>query len=283
MHRRIALTLAIAWSTPVLSQGTTGAQVPPEPTSTPAASTDPAPSSAPLTTPAPATSQAPLRVQAPAGKPVGGATTDPPDIIIIDPEGPGTDRGESSRVRLPPPGPGREAFIRDFLRVDPKSNTPFVGHEVISASEFYGRIGRPDLVAASDGQTRKRIWLMALATAVTAGGVTAGVVVLGNAQSLNDPACFVSQTSYNNCVDRSKQTTLIGGLMIAGAVAVGGGILTWALTTSEMVTPPQETVRLATEYNRNLAIRHGAPSGAKLELLPSIGPGGASLSARLTF
>ena len=159
-----------------------------------------------------------------------------------------------------------------------------MGHEVISASEFYGRIGRPDLVAASDGQTRKRIWLMALATAVTAAGVTTGVVVLGNTQNLNDPACFVNgQTSYNDCVDRSKQTTLIGGLIIAGAVAVGGGILTWALITPEMVTPSQETVRLATEYNRNLAIRHGAPSGAKLELLPSIGPGGASLSARLTF
>ena len=114
--------------------------------------------------------------------------------------------------------------------------------------------------------------------------MTTGVVVLGNVQNLNDPACFVNgQASYNNCVDRSKQTTLIGGLIIAGAVAVGGGILTWALTTPEMVTPSRETVRLATEYNRNLAIRHGAPSGAKLELLPSIGPGGASLSARLTF
>jgi hypothetical protein len=276
MHRRIALTLAVACSAPALAQETA---TPPGPVVT-----EPAPSSAPLTTQGPpAASPAPLTIQAPAGKPAGGATNDPPEIIV-DPEGPGTDHGESSRVRLPPPGPGREAFLRDFLRVDPKSNTPFVGNKEMSASDFYGRIGRPDLVAASDGQTRKRIWLMAAATLVTAAGVGAGVLVLSNAQSLNDPACFVNgNTSYNTCVDRNHQTTLIGGLIIAGAVAAGGGVLTWALTTQEMVTPSKETVRLATEYNRNLAVRHGAPAGATLQLLPSIGPQGASLSARLTF
>ena len=106
----------------------------------------------------------------------------------------------------------------------------------------------------------------------------------GNAQNINDPHCLVNGVAgYNECVDRANQTTLIGGLIIGLGVVVGGGILTWALLTPEMVTPPEETVHLATEYNRNLAVRHGAPSGAQLQILPSIGPQGASLTARLTF
>jgi len=213
-----------------------------------------------------------------------GAAAQDPKEIIIEAESPHTDRGEKSRVRLPPPGPGREAFLREFIRVDPRANAPFVGTEFLSAKEFYGRIGRTDLVAASDGQTRKRIWLMSAATLVTAAGVAGGVVVLGNAQNLNDPRCFSNgNVSYNDCVDRANQTTLIGGLMVGLAVVVGGGILTWALLTPEMVTPPEETVHLATEYNRKLAVRHGAPEGAQLEILPSFGPKGGSLAFRLTF
>ena len=72
-------------------------------------------------------------------------------------------------------------------------------------------------------------------------------------------------------------------MIIGTAIVVAGGILTWGLLTPEMVTPSEETVRLATEYNRNLAVRHGAPSGAQLQILPSIGPQGASLTARITF
>jgi hypothetical protein len=278
MQRRIAMTLAIAWTMPVLAQGTTEIQVPPSPA--PAAPAAPAARpAAPLTVTGDTPATPAAQMKAPAAGPAGD-----PNEIIVESEGPNTDRGEGNRVRLPPPGPGRQAFLRDYIRVDPRANAPFVGTEFLSAKEFYGRIGRTDLVDASDARTRKRIWLMAAATLVTAAGVGVGAVVLGNAQSLNDPACFTnSNTSYNECVDRANQSTLIGGLIIGTAVAVGGGILTWALLTPEMVTPSEETVRLATEYNRKLAVRHGAPAGARLEILPSFGPKGASLSARLTF
>jgi len=276
----MALTLAIGWTMPVLGQGTTETQVPPASPEVAPAARQP---SVPPAAEAPAV--APLTVTTDA--PRAGATPQTPaeqKEIIIEPESPHTDRGEKSRVRLPPAGPGREAFLREFIRVDPRANSPFVGRESISAKEFYGRIGRTDLVAESDGQTRKRIWLMSAATLVMAGSVAGGLVVLGNAQNINDPHCLVNGVAgYNECVDRANQTTLIGGLIIGLGVVVGGGILTWALLTPEMVTPPEETVRLATEYNRNLAVRHRAPSGAQLQILPSIGPQGASLTARLTF
>jgi len=296
MHRPIALALAIAWSVPAFAQGQPEIQVPqaPPPAAAPAPSPAPAapltvtgdaPPAAPTPAAAVPAAAAPLTVTGEAGRAASPAQqpADPNEIVIEQDEGK-TNRGEGHRVRLPPPGPGRQAFLKEYIRVDPRANAPFVGTDFLSAKEFYGKIGRPDLVVASDSQTAKRIWLMSAATLVTVAGVAGGVLILGNAQSLNDPRCFANgNVSYNDCVNRANETTLVGGLIIGLAVAVGGGILTWALLTPEMVTPPEETVRLATEYNRKLAVRHGAPEGAQLQFLPSVGPKGASLSLRLSF
>jgi hypothetical protein len=288
MHRPTALALAIAWSVPAFAQGQPEIQVPqtPPPAATPAPSTVSGDAPPAATAPAAAAPAAvPLTVTGEAGR-SAPAMQQPanPNEIIVESDSPLTDRGEGNRVRLPPPGPGRQAFLKEYIRVDPRANAPFVGTDFLSAKEFYGRIGRTDLVAASDSQTAKRIWLMSAATLVTVAGVAGGVLVLSNAQSLNDPRCFSNgNTSYNDCVNRANETTLIGGLIIGLAVAVGGGILTWALLTSEMVTPPEETVRLATEYNRKLSVRHGAPEGVQLQFLPSVGPKGASFALRLSF
>ena len=288
MYRPIALALAVAGSMPAFAQGQPEIQVPqtPPPAAAPAAA---APQTAPPAATAPAAAApaaVPLTVTGDSTRsgPAVQKSADPNEIIIESDESK-TNRGEGHRVRLPPPGPGRQAFLKEYIRVDPRANAPFRGTDFLSAKEFYTQIDRPDLVAASDSQTAKRIWLMSAATLVTVGGIAGGVIVLGNAQNLNDPRCFANgNTSYNDCVNRANQTTLIGGLIIGLAVAVGGGILTWALLTPEMVTPPEETVRLATEYNRKLSVRHGAPpDAAQLQFLPSVGPKGASLSFRLSF
>jgi hypothetical protein len=49
-----------------------------------------------------------------------------------------------------------------------------------------------------------------------------------------------------------------------------------------MVTTPKETVRLATEYNLALAQKHGA-TGSRLQIVPSLSPGHAGLTARVSF
>jgi hypothetical protein len=69
---------------------------------------------------------------------------------------------------------------------------------------------------------------------------------------------------------------------IPGPSPGGSHGLDWGITTPEMVTPREETLRLATDYNRALGQRHGA-TGTRLELLPAVGPGFAGLSARLRF
>ena len=204
-----------------------------------------------------------------------------PQEILVDPT---LGRHEESRqVPMPPEGPAREAFLRDFVRVDPRANEARIGGRTLGAHEFYTRVGRLDLAARADERTRQRIWLFAGAGLTAVAGAVGGAVVLGNAQNLNDPACIAGgNATYNECVDRANKSTTIGsGLILLGVVA-GASLFTWACLIPQMVTSPEETVHLATEYNRALAREHGAP-GARLQLTPAFGPGYQGLVARLTF
>lgn len=218
--------------------------------------------------------------------PALGQSQERPPEIIIDPNGPGAQVGDPNRVPLPPAGPGRDAFMAQFIRVIPNDNEAMLGNHAISASEFYTRVNRPDLVARAEERTRQRIWLIAGSAVVLAAGVTTGVVVIGNAQNVNDPACFVNgNVSYNDCVDRHQTTTNTGIVILGATVVAAAGLLTWAMLIPEMVTPPEETVRLAAEYNRALGQKYGAgtPPGKSLRILPQLAPGYAGLTAQLRF
>jgi hypothetical protein len=203
--------------------------------------------------------------------------------ILIDVTGPNAKHGESTRVPLPPEGPGREAFLADFVTVNPRDNEASSNGRSISAFDFYNRVGRPDLAARTDERTRQRIWLISGSVLTFAAGTVAGIVVNNNAQNLNDPACFANNNhSYNDCVERSKATTLHGSIIIGAGVVVAASLLTWAFLIPEMVTPPEETLHLATQYNRELARKYGA-TGARLQIVPSLAPGYAGLTARFRF
>jgi hypothetical protein len=206
-----------------------------------------------------------------------------PVEILIDPAGPGSKHEESRRVPMPPEGPERDAFLQQFIRVDPRANEAWGAERALSAHDFYTRVGRPDLVARADERTRQRVWLFAGAGLTAIAGVAGGAVVLSNVQDLNDPACFVAgNTSYNECVDRANKTTSIGTGLILLGIGVGVSLFTWACLIPEMVTTPEETVQLATGYNRELALKHGA-TGARLQIVPALAPGYQGLTARLTF
>ena len=215
--------------------------------------------------------------------PVRAQSSPGAEEILLDSTGPESQHGDSTRVPLPPQGPEREAFLREFIRVIPRDNEAQIGDRTLSAFEFYNRVDRPDLAARADERTRQRIWLISSSVLVLAAGVAGGAVVLSNAQDVNDPVCFVNGNfSYNECVDRHQHTQTIGIAIIGAAVVVAGGLLTWGLLTPEMVTTPEETVRLAVGYNRALAQKHGA-TGSRLRVLPVLAPGFAGLTARLSF
>lgn len=201
--------------------------------------------------------------------------------ILIDSTGPNAHH-ERRSVPLPPEGPAREAFMRDFVVIDVQSNAARVGTRTLSASEFYTRVDRPDLAAQAEEQTRKRLWLTVGGGVVAAAGVAAGLVVMGNAKNTNDPSCARDIFTQNACVDSSTSSTSAGALILGAGLVVGAGLVTWGLLTPDMVTTPTETVRLAADYNLALARKHGA-TGARLQLIPSLAPGQAGLLARVSF
>ena len=213
--------------------------------------------------------------------PVLAQSQDRPEEII-DPNGPGSQQGDPTRVPLPPAGPSRDAFLKEFIRVEPQGNAASIGGHPLSAYDFYKRVDRPDLAARADERTRQRIWLISGSALVLVAGVTGGAIEFATAQNPNDPSCSVSVTAYNACIDAHNRNRNIGIALIALSVAASAGMFTWAMLIPEMVTTPQETVKLAADYNRALSKKYGAP-GATFHLLPALAPGYAGLVARLTF
>jgi hypothetical protein len=286
MRSGLIVVFLLGLATPVLAQGNLApAQDTPAPVqSTPApVQGTPAPvqgTPVPVQgTPAPVQGTPTIVQGSPA--PVQGISA--PGEIVIDPYA-HSDHGESMRLALPPAGPGRETFLQDMVRFNPRTNEAFIGTRPLGAQEFYNTVGRPDLAVRSAERTRQRTWLIVGSVVTFAAGVASGVVVLGNAQSLGDGKCFAAPQPqvYNDCVDRNHQTTTIGTVLIASGVLIGGGLFTWAMTIPEMVTTPEESAKLALEHDRALAKKYGAPE-ARLDVLPAIGPGFAGLTARLTF
>jgi len=194
--------------------------------------------------------------------------------------------GKAVQEDLPATGLAREVFYRDMLRVRPHKTDVYTqnGARQLSAVEFYRIIGRGDLVAASEARKGERGILYGFSFLTFAAGVASGIWVSSNAQSLNDPVCFAQGTvSYNKCVDSAQKNSLYGALLIGGGVVVGGLLLTIAALTPDMVTTPEETAKLADQYNRNLVKRLNAATEPRVSVAPVFGPGGGGLAARFTF
>ena len=222
-----------------------------------------------------------------AGTPVVAQSRPGPGEVLIDSKQPPPAPDESSEapneVPLPPPGPEREAFLSRFLWVDPRPNEVSSVEGRLSPREFYQRVGRPDLAAWSEDRSRQRAWLMAGGGLTLLAGVVAGALVAAGGPDTSAPGCL-PQTSpvYADCVERSQKATTTGALLIGAGVALGGALIVWGITTPEMVTTPEETVRLAADYNLELSRKHRA-SGARLRLVPALAPGYTGLTVRLSF
>lgn len=202
--------------------------------------------------------------------------------VLIDPNGPGAQHGDPTRVLLPPAGPARKAFLAEFISIDLGGNEAKLGGQPLSPFEFYERVDRPDLAAWADERARQRIWLISGAVLALVAGVTAGAIEFATSPDVNDPSCVANVYLYNACVESHYQHQSIGSALIGASIVVAASLFTWAMLIPQMVTTPQETVALATDYNRALARKYGAP-GTRLQLLPTVTPGYAGLVARLTF
>jgi len=197
-----------------------------------------------------------------------------------------TQPGKAVQEDVPAAGLAREVFYRDMLRIRPHRTEVYTqgGARQLSAVEFYRLVGRGDLAAASEARKGERGILYGFSFLTFAAGVASGIWVTSNAQNLNDPACFAQGTaSYNRCVDSASKSNLYGALLIGSGVVVGGLLLTLAALTPDMVTTPEETAKLADQYNRNLVKRLNAAAEPRVSVAPVFGPGGGGLAARFRF
>jgi hypothetical protein len=205
--------------------------------------------------------------------------------IVIDAKQP--EREWSTGVEKPPPGPGREAFDAQAVSVDAILNEVKRGGKPLPASDFYRLMERPDLMAWSDDRTRQRIWLISSGTVLALAGVVAGVFVMGTGPDTSSPECQTSQyQDYTNCLDRASKAQMTGAFILGAGLAVGGVLFVWGMNIPEMVTPADQTLKMATEYNQTLSVKHGGSppsSGVRFQLVPAVAPGYAGFAARLSF
>ncbi len=176
-------------------------------------------------------------------------------------------------------------FLREMLHVMPRTSDVYIGmnKQQLSAPEFYRMVGRPDLISAVHGQQQKRAWLYVASVLTLGAGIASGIVVMNNAQDLNDPSCFThGNISYNECVDRNNKTTFIGASLVGAGAVIGGLFFTLAATTSDYVTSPDETAQLAARYNQGLS-RRMTGQASNIEVTPVFGKGGSGLAARVRF
>jgi hypothetical protein len=205
--------------------------------------------------------------------------------VVIDVKQP--EREWSTGVEKPPAGPGREVFDREAISVDAILNEVKRDGKPYGASDFYKLVGRPDLAAWSEDRTRQRTWLIASGTIVAVAGVVTGIIVMGSGPDTSSPQCQTHDyADYTNCYDRASKAQMTGAFILGAGLAAGGVLFVWGMNIPEMVTTAEQTLKMATDYNQSLCIKHGGSppsSGVKLRVLPVVGPGFAGLSAKLTF
>jgi hypothetical protein len=221
---------------------------------------------------------------APAASAPAAAQQTQPEVVI-DVRQP--EREWSTGVEKPPAGPGRDAFNTEAISVDAILNEVKRNGKPYPASDFYRLMQRPDLAAWSEDRTRQRTWLITSGTVIALAGVVSGIFVMGTGPDTSSPQCQTSQyQDYTNCYDRASKAQMTGAFILGAGLAVGGVLFVWGMNIPEMVTPAEQTLKMATEYNQSLAIKHGASppsSGVKFRLAPSVAPGYAGLTAKLTF
>jgi hypothetical protein len=207
-----------------------------------------------------------------------------PDIVI-DVKQP--EQEWSTGVEKPPPGAGRDAFDAQAVSVDAILNEVKRGGKPLPARDFYRLMERPDLVSWSEDRSRQRIWLISSGTVVALAGVVAGVFVMGTGPDTSSPECQTTRyQDYSNCLDQASKAQMTGAFILGASLAVGGVLFVWGMNIPEMVTPAEQTLKMATEYNRGLSVKHGGSppsSGVRFQLVPAVAPGYAGLAARLSF
>jgi hypothetical protein len=162
----------------------------------------------------------------------------------------------------------------------------------MSREELYRLLGRPDLVDTADAHRTQRTVLFVGAGAAIVGGIVAGLALRSNIPEMNSSYCTSSVRTFNEeCDPQMRKYEVLSAVAMVSGALVGGGLIAWGSSISIDGAPRTAIAGMVASYNGNLMHRlresgtttRTAGSGARLDVTPSVGPGGGSVQARLTF
>lgn len=193
-----------------------------------------------------------------------------------------------SQTEPPPPPAASEplippAFLDQALTWDAEGNRGLRGRQktVLTRTEFFLELGRPDLVQRAEARQARRIALAGTAAGLAIVGVVVGVVLFAGSPDMNSAKCVANIDNFHLCEADNKLHQLGGTVVLATSLATAMLLATLAWWSSPEVDG-DEAQHLAAQYNAGLLKRlRGEPSS--LRWLPVVGPDGAQLAVAGKF
>ena len=192
------------------------------------------------------------------------------------------------------PAPHVRLFLQEYVAYDASTGEATRGQSKtpMSREELYRLLGRPDLVDTADAHRTQRTVLFVGAGAAIVGGIVAGLALRANIPEMNSAYCTSDVRVYNEeCDPQMRKYEVLSAVAMVSGALVGGGLIAWGSSISTDGATRTAIAGMVASYNGNLMHRlresgtttRTAGSGARLDVMPSVGPGGGSVQARLTF
>ncbi len=194
----------------------------------------------------------------------------------------------AGQISEPPPPPAvgvtPPAFFDEALVWDSTQNAPLLGREkkVLGRLEFYERVGRLDLVAASNSAMHRRIGFAVASGVLAVTGVVAGIVMLSKSPNMNSAFCVDSVDNYNFCNTQNRFQQIGGIVFVAAGLGSAMLLATIAYWQSPEVVDRDETIHLVSQYNATLLKKlRDVPNS--LRWMPAVSPEGGMLAVSGRF
>jgi hypothetical protein len=157
-------------------------------------------------------------------------------------------------------------------------------HRELTAVQLFEVLGRSDLVAQANTNSKRRTALVISGVSVAVVGLGAGIALLATAPNLQTGRCNMEADYYNNvCLPRNSAHQIGGAASIAGGIIIGAILGSVAWWSRPEVFTRYELGKFIDQHNAELVNASKKPSSFHFELSPSVSPSFAGLVATGTF
>jgi hypothetical protein len=137
----------------------------------------------------------------------------------------------------------------DVERVEMIDNQIYRGSSVLVPHDFFGLVGRTDLVQRSETNLVRRRWFIGSAIAVAVVGIALGSVILALTPDGNKPYCVSSVARTIECDEYIGLYNRGGIAAISTGVILGGVLAALGLWSNPDVLSSRELMPMVDAYN----------------------------------